>query len=162
MTTESEFVTMIKKHETLIYKVCYLYARGDRETVRDLYQDVVCALWKSRWRYGHRSSEQTWIYRVALNTVVSRHRGRRRMDFMGPMPDDVADSLPFVDDGELVERLYDLISRLPVAEQKLVYLYLDGLRINEMAQVLGLSYSSVGVGLHRIKEKLRTMNQNIK
>lgn len=160
MTTEAEFIKIIKKNESLIYKACYLYARGDRELVRDLYQEAVCALWKSRWRFNNRSSEQTWIYRVTLNTVVSYHRHQKR-NLIAPLADNVADTLSLTDDEELVERLYDLIGRLSAKDPKMVYLYLDGLSLPEIAKIIGLNYSNVGVRIHRIKEMLKTLNQNI-
>lgn len=164
MIDETEFVQTIKQHEPLIYKVCYLFAHRDREEglamddVRDLYQDVVCALWQSRRRFRGDSTVKTWIYRVALNTVVSHHRRKIKESILRPMPDNLADSLPYSDNDEMIDRLYLLISRLPAKDQKLVYLYIDGLSTVEIAQTLGISPSAAGVRLHRIKKTLIQLN----
>ena len=164
MIDETEFVQTIKQHEPLIYKVCYLFARRDREgdlamgDVRDLYQDVVCALWQSRRRFRGDCSAKTWVYRVALNTVVSHHRRKIKEVIIRPMPDNLADTLPCNGNDEMIERLYLLISRLPAKDQKIVYLYIDGLSTEEIAETLGISPSTAGVRLHRIKKTLIQMN----
>ena len=55
---------------------------------------------------------------------------------------------------ETVERLYTAIHQLPKADAALVLLYLDELSYREMADVLGISESNVGVKLNRAKKKL--------
>jgi RNA polymerase sigma-70 factor (ECF subfamily) len=55
---------------------------------------------------------------------------------------------------ETVERLYQAIHRLPKADAALVLLYLDELSYREMAEVLGISESHVGVKLNRAKKAL--------
>ena len=53
--------------------------------------------------------------------------------------------------------LYQLIDLLPKADRALIYLYIDGVSETEMASILGISPSSVGVRIHRIKQKLRDL-----
>ena len=55
---------------------------------------------------------------------------------------------------ETVERLYAAIRQLPKAESALVLLYLDDLSYRQMADVLGISESNVGVKLNRAKKAL--------
>jgi RNA polymerase sigma-70 factor (ECF subfamily) len=55
---------------------------------------------------------------------------------------------------ETVERLYEAIHQLPKTDVALVLLYLDELSYREMAGVLGISESNVGVKLNRAKKAL--------
>ncbi len=55
---------------------------------------------------------------------------------------------------ETVEQLYSAIHQLPKADAALVLLYLDELSYREMAEVLGISESNVGVKLNRVKKAL--------
>ena len=55
---------------------------------------------------------------------------------------------------ETVEQLYQAIHQLPKADAALVLLYLDELSYREMAEVLGISESNVGVKLNRAKKAL--------
>ena len=53
-----------------------------------------------------------------------------------------------------MEQLYAAIHQLPKADAALVLLYLDDLSYREMAEVLGISESNVGVKLNRAKKAL--------
>ena len=55
---------------------------------------------------------------------------------------------------ETVEQVYDAIHQLPKTDAALVLLYLDELSYREMAEVLGISESNVGVKLNRAKKAL--------
>ena len=59
-----------------------------------------------------------------------------------------------VEQRERVERLYEAIHQLPQTDIALVLLYLDELSYREMANVLGISESNVGVRLNRAKKTL--------
>ena len=55
---------------------------------------------------------------------------------------------------ETVEQLYKAIQQLPKTDAALVLLYLDDLSYREIAEVLGISESNVGVKLNRAKKAL--------
>jgi RNA polymerase sigma-70 factor (ECF subfamily) len=57
-------------------------------------------------------------------------------------------------DRETVDRMYAAIRRLPPANRALVLLYLDGFTYREIADVIGISETNVGVRLSRIKKQL--------
>ncbi len=59
-----------------------------------------------------------------------------------------------LDQDEKLDRLYAAIDRLDDVDKALVMMYLDEKSYREMADVLGLSESHVGVKLHRVKNKL--------
>ena len=65
-----------------------------------------------------------------------------------------ADSAEQAQQRETVEQLYNAIHQLPKADAALVLLYLDELSYREMAEVLGISESNVGVKLNRAKKAL--------
>ena len=58
---------------------------------------------------------------------------------------------------EIVEQLYNAIHQLPKTDAALVLLYLDELSYREMAEVLGISESNVGVKLNRAKKALTAL-----
>lgn len=65
-----------------------------------------------------------------------------------------ADSVELLEQRELVEQLYRAIHQLPESDVALVLLYLDGMSYSEMASVLGISETNVGVKLSRAKKIL--------
>ncbi|MCK4752784.1 MAG: sigma-70 family RNA polymerase sigma factor, partial [Planctomycetes bacterium] len=54
----------------------------------------------------------------------------------------------------VLNQVYDSIRQLSKSESSIVLLYLDSLSYDEMADVLGISKSNVGVRLNRAKKKL--------
>lgn len=60
---------------------------------------------------------------------------------------------------EAEETLRELIAKLPLKDQRLLRLYLDGWKQGEIAQMLGISESNVQTRMMRAKEKLRKMNE---
>lgn len=69
---------MINKHAGIIYKVCSMYGL-EKEDQKDLFQEIVLQLWKSFPSFREASQVSTWMYRIALNTAISRFRKERRI-----------------------------------------------------------------------------------
>ena len=62
---------------------------------------------------------------------------------------------------EVVEGLYAAIRQLPKAEAALVLLYLEDLSYREIAEVLGISESNVGVKLNRARKALGQLMKEV-
>jgi RNA polymerase sigma-70 factor, ECF subfamily len=155
VSQEREFITLIEEHKGIIYKVIRLYVNHD-EDERDLMQEILFQAWKSFPRFDGRSKFSTWLYRVALNTVLTF---KRRPNLV--IPHDNLASLNVsnaekrsVDD---TEALYLAIRGLGDLERMLITLHLDGYENDEIASIIGLTKNHVAVKLHRVKEAL--MNQ---
>jgi RNA polymerase sigma-70 factor (ECF subfamily) len=56
--------------------------------------------------------------------------------------------------GEIIGRLYEAIRELSKIDASVVLMHLDGLAYNEMAEILGISESNIGVKLNRAKKQL--------
>lgn len=148
---------LLARHAGLIRKVAAAYCR-DRGGRDDVVQEILLQLWRSRERYDGRCKESTWVYRVALNTAIARHR-RERRHAEGRREGVPLDELPRAagDDERdaIVERLVAAIGTLPALDRALVLLHLDGNDHATVAEVLGLTPSNVGTKLHRLKATLR-------
>ena len=68
-----------------------------------------------------------------------------------------ADSAEVAQQRDTVEQLYKAIHQLPKTDAALVLLYLDELSYREMADVLGISESNVGVKLNRARQRLNEL-----
>jgi RNA polymerase sigma-70 factor, ECF subfamily len=118
-------------------------------------------VWRSLPQFQGNASASTWVYRVALNTALGWHqKERRRQSRHQPIfaVEELSHTGPKSSDEivqrETVERLYAAIHQLPKTDAALVLLYLDDLSYRDMAEVLGMSESNVGVKLNRAKKAL--------
>ena len=148
------FRNWMEAHTAILYKVARAYGatHSDRE---DLFQEIALQLWHSVGAWHGDCAATTWIYRVALNTALAWRRRERRHSQGRQDIEDVSGLLvaPSVHDPRL-EWIYERIAELDEANRALALLMLDGFTYREMARVLGLSESNVGVRINRIKAGL--------
>jgi len=157
---KKQFVNLIEQNKALIYKFCYMYA-NETETPDDLFQEVVINLWKSFPDFRGESKIQTWMYRISLNTCITflRKSGKR------PKTQALTDEqLEYTESGDMssIKVLYSLINKLNAFEKAIILLYLEDRSYDEIAQIVGITKSNVGVRISRIKEKLSQMTNNQK
>lgn len=131
---------------------------------QDLAQELLLQAWRSIPRFEGKSSPATWFYRVALHTAMNWHRKDRPRRVhqqalldVHTVPLESADSCEQAEQRETVEQLYEAIHELPKTDVALVLLYLDEVSYREMASVLGISESNVGVKLNRAKKALAAL-----
>jgi len=158
--SEAVFKTWLQEHGGIVFKVARAYTFTDEDR-KDLVQDILLQLWVSLPQFEGKAKTSTWVYRVALNTALaSRRKSQRRKDRQIPLLE--VEDVPAVGNGdvqrlrdrEIVEHLYTAIRQLPKADAALLLLYLDDMSYREMAEVLGISESNVGVKLSRVRKQL--------
>ena len=162
---EAVFKRWLEQHIGLVFTVARTFAPSDADR-DDLVQEILLQLWRSLPRFEGKSKESTWIYRVALHTALAWQRSEhKRHATHTPWP--TLEELPAPDDpaarerAELVARLYAAIRQLPKVDAALVLLYLDDLSYREMAEVLGISETNVGVKLNRARKSLAELMKEV-
>ncbi len=150
----------LDEHGSSVMKVARAYTLTSEEC-QDLAQEILLQAWQSLPSFEQRASAATWFYRVALHTAMNWHRkDKPRRSRQQPLVEVQAvasegnDSAEQAQHRDTVEQLYKAIHQLPKTDAALVLLYLDQLTYREMAEVLGISESNVGVKLNRAKKAL--------
>lgn len=153
---ERVFSEWLRLHQGILFKVAHAYAweHADRQ---DLFQEITVQVWRSVDAFRGDSSVPTWMYRVALNTAIawtrreSRHRrGQEELKLAEALLTEAAS--PAQD--PRVEWLYHQIAQLKTVDRSVALLLLDGFSYKEIAEVVGLSETHVGVKINRIKTVL--------
>ena len=156
---EQRFLSLVDSNKQVIYKVCFMYATDD-ETISDLYQEVVLNLWTAFPRFRSESKPSTWVYRISMNTCISRLRHNTKQPETVSLTMSMADLFPEESEREQLQELYQLISQLGELERALILLWLDDKSYEEIAEILSISVSNVGVRINRVKAKLREMSNH--
>ena len=153
---QQRFTDWIREHGAILHHVVNGFAAGaDRH---DLMQEVLLAVWKAVPAFRGQAKPTTYLYRVCHNAALlwirTEKNYRRRVERFGAEPvvgsDVNADTLA----DERLGKVYAAIHQLKPVDRSLMLLSLDGLSYREMADVLGLSESNIGVKLNRIKTQL--------
>jgi RNA polymerase sigma factor (sigma-70 family) len=153
---EAPFLGLIKEHQAMIHKICYLY-RDSREDREDLFQEIVFQLWKGWPTFKGDAKVTTWMYRVALNTSIAVFRKKRPdIEYTMVLPD-----LPDEQVNEELalrhEQLFAALRQLSDDEKAIITLYFEEMSYKQIAEVVGINENYVGVKLNRIKAKLQTL-----
>ena len=139
----------------ILYRVLMVYADSAAER-EDLEQEIALALWRSSRGFEGNSADSTWGYRVALNTALTHRRKASRR----PPTDELKQESSAPDqDGDEQAWLYAAIRTLSPVDRSLVLLWLEGTNYEDMAGILCISPSLVGVKISRVKSRLRDMAQ---
>ncbi len=149
------FDEWLDRHTGLFFKVVRAYAFTPHEQ-DDLFQEISIQVWNSIPNFRGDSAVPTWIYRVALYSAIAWAR-REKKHHEGKQPLTEAEyalteTAKFKD--SRLDWLYEQIGRLNEIDRSLTLLLLDGFSYKEMATVLGISESNVGVKINRIKKHL--------
>ncbi len=133
----------------------------------ELLQDIAFAVWRSLPRFNQQSSLKTYILSIAHNRSIS-HVTKHVREGVSTPTDEVVLTGDHCPSGELEaerkeNRLMRGIQQLPIAQRQLLALALEGLSYEEIADILGITVSNVGVRLNRAKKALKeSVEQMIK
>jgi RNA polymerase sigma-70 factor (ECF subfamily) len=146
---QNEYIKLIQKHNGIIHKVIGLYV-DNPEDKKDLHQEVLLQAWKSYKNFNGRSVFSTWLYKVALNTVLTFHKKRKTLEDL----DKIEPTESTTERQEDFEILYHIIKSFEEVDRMLITLHLDGYKNNEIAEITGMTQNHINVKIHRIKGKI--------
>ena len=158
---ETIFKEWLGKYKQLIFKVVRGYSVNGKDD-DDLFQEILLGLWLSIPRYEEKAKETTWIYRVALNTALTWQRDKTRkkkrdkkiISSLERIADTTEDNFHRQQTEKVIEQVYEAIHELGKVDASIILMWLDALSYEQMAEVLGISKTNVGVKLNRAKKQL--------
>jgi RNA polymerase sigma-70 factor (ECF subfamily) len=156
MSDKKEFLEIISRYQGIIHKVCWIYFRNkcDRE---DAFQEILYQLWKSFPGIKNYQSVGSWIYAVSINISLARLRKTSRVEYMDRVPD-IADKSDIIDKitwDESLKKLLNAIYLLDEIDRSIMLLYLEEKSYEEIAEIIGITKSNVGVRISRAKNDLK-------
>lgn len=155
---EERFHAFINDHYGIIRKLCRGYSNS-KEDFEDNVQEVCFQLWKSVDKFEGKSKSGTWVYRLTLNVCLyNLNKRKKRVDhpseinFIAKKADEYT---PLHESDSPLNILYESITLLSPIDRAIIMLYLEKKEHSEIAEVVGLSVSNVGVKINRIKKQLK-------
>ncbi|MER8391257.1 RNA polymerase sigma factor [Mesorhizobium sp. M1340] len=158
------FRTIIKTHNQRLYRIARGVVRNDSEA-EDIVQEAYVSAFAHLESFRGDASLATWLSRIVINEALGRLRKRRRMVAMPENPQAEIIRFPFnpSDDPErtmaqrqileLVERATDSLP--DVYRMVFVARVIEGLSIEETAELLGVRPETIKTRLHRARALVR-------
>jgi RNA polymerase sigma-70 factor (ECF subfamily) len=157
---KNEFLEILSNYQGILYKVSLVYfkSKTDRE---DNFQEIVYQLWKSYPKLQNKKSIGSWIYAVSINTSISRIKKEKRIEYHENSPElpDNSDIIDEITKNESLQLLINAVYNLDEIDKSIMLLYLEERNYDEIAEIIGISKSNVGVRINRAKKVLK---QNLK
>lgn len=160
-----EYLRLMHRHQNIIFRVCKIYAPTDMFIHDDLQQEVAIAVWKEVGKHGisrlrDKECEAAWMYRIAVNTVISYIKHYIFPHNILPLDDDEANKLLPEESCEKMEEIRELMEFLPARDQRILDRYLDGYSYAQIGEAEHLSLTAVSSRLYRVTQKLKQMHDN--
>ncbi len=163
---EQAFATLFQLHKKRVYSVCLLMTKDVAEA-EDLTQEAFLQVFRSVGSFRCDSAFSTWLYRIAVNTVLMKLR--RRKTPLVSLDEPVSSESPSLrrDIGRTDPRLCGAIDRialrramleLPEGCRKIFALHeVEGYQHHEIAKMLDCSVGNSKSQLHKAKMKMRDL-----
>jgi len=158
---EQEFLSRIEQHKGILYKVSKMYM-DNRDDQDDLFQEMVCQLWKAYDSFKGESQFSTWMYRVAINTaIVFLKKEKRKVDKYEIVSENIKeeDCDAHIKESQ-IEHFYKAVQKLDKIDKAIIFYQLEGFSHREIGENLGISEGNARVKLNRAKEKLKEIIKN--
>lgn len=141
---------------------------GNREDAEEAVQDIFLKVHRGLGSFRGESGVRTWLYRITVNTCLTRLRNRKiehlfpeSIDSGGWDGPDTFASLEKNPEEQLIERdnsemMLKAIDRIsPDEKEVLILLHVDGLKYEEIAEALDVPIGTVCARIHRARKSLR-------
>lgn len=152
------FDRLVDRHKKLVWHIL-LRMTGNHDDAKDLMQEVFLRVFRKLEQYRFDAALSTWIGRIAY-TIALRFLERYRPDTV-PFDEDKAGSLVFDPQRELAlsdarQRVAAALKSLAPVPRTIVSLYhLQGLSVDDIANLIGQPSGTIKSHLYRARRKMR-------
>ena len=153
------FGELVERYQRLVASVAWRYGIGQME-IEDVVSEIFVKAYQNLHRFRPEHAFSTWLYRLAINHAIDHTRRQRKEQGRTEMPQSLPDPAPTAGEGVESEERATLV-RSALAKLKAHYrdvlflVYVEGLKVEEVAGVLGLPQGTVKTRLMRGREAMR-------
>jgi RNA polymerase sigma-70 factor (ECF subfamily) len=130
------------------------------DLAQEVCQEVFLRLYAALRKGQGIDNTRAWVFTVARNCALSARVSDAMLESLEPlMEDQLAEASPSPErallDREKFRRLHDAVSNLSPQQRHCLHLRVEGFRYREIADIVGISTSTVGEFLSRAVKRLR-------
>jgi RNA polymerase sigma-70 factor, ECF subfamily len=154
------FRDLVTRYQNLVAGIAWR-SGCRREDVEDVVSEVFLKVFRNLHQYRPDHAFSTWLYKLTANHVVDRSRRMKKERGRTEMPEQVEDTTTAgAEDAMEAEERHSLVRKaLALVDdryrQVMHFVYVEGLKVDETARLLGLPEGTVKTRLMRGREALR-------
>ncbi len=151
---------MINKHGDKVLRICYTYLK-DTHLAEDAFQETFIRVYQKFRTFKGKSSENTWIMRIAINTCKNYLRTSwfKKIVLMDHSTIENNSNLTGryeTNEYKRLEMVEEIMELKPIYKEVIYLFYYFQLNVAEIATVLRIKESTVTVRLSRARDQLKT------
>jgi len=163
------FTALVHKHEKRAIHIAYAFL-GNFEDACDMAQEAFVKVYENLNRFKGQSLFSTWLYRIVANRCkdflrkenlrkwglwIPRDRNRNKRS-LADQPVTRKKALKDLLDQELGAQIHEALEKLPLRQKSVFILrYLEGMRMEEIAQTENLTTGAVKAHLWQAGQKMK-------
>ncbi len=162
---KKKFAKLYDKYVEKIYRFVFLKV-SSQEEAQDLTSQVFTKGWK-KFRKGEKiDNPPAYLYQIARAEIANHHREKAKFQVTNAVSDQIIDSNPGIEETqELQSELEILKKTLPQLKDDyqnvVIWRYLEGLSIKDIAEITERPEGTVRVMVHRALKELREKMENL-
>jgi RNA polymerase sigma-70 factor (ECF subfamily) len=157
-----EFQNIYEQYHLIVFRYLYGLHGGPTEEVEDLTTAVFLRAWKSRHRFrGNHKAALGWLIKIARNLVIDSYRRKGRSGSLIDIENQIIPSNDLSPEEcfflqDQIATLWKLLTILsPQQREIIVFRYILGWRVKDIAKQLNKSENNISVSIRRILKHLQ-------
>ncbi len=130
---------------------------GDTHRAQDVHQEVFLGIWRRWQKYDGQINWKAYLYRATVRKAIQLAKKSRTERLFEQQPEYTSKEEPdeSLRAAELQQKLAGRLARLPKRQAEVFVLSrIEGLKTEQIAELLGCSQETVRVHLHRAMKRL--------
>ncbi len=151
------FENLVEQSYMLVFKVSYKWCRT-KEDAEDITQEVFVKLAKNIFNFREKSSFQTWLYRIVVNTAkdYTKKEERKLIKETAFREEQKLKSVSTQSKTSTDDKIYQLIELLPKKlKDTALLVFGEGMNHREAAEVLDCAEKTISWRIHQVKKELK-------
>ncbi len=150
--TREEFAGAVTEHGRRMFRAARAVLDSDADA-EDAVSQAVLQAWQSLDGLKNREAVRPWLVKIAVNCAYAQRRRQGGVVYLDDLPQEPAARETICHDG-----LWEAVCALPAERRTVVVLfYYEGLRVDEIARLLGAPQGTVKSRLSRARKQLKEM-----
>lgn len=158
---KKRFLEVYEQHSDALFRFSY-YKLSDREKAKDVVQDTFVKVWEYLSAEGEIKNIKALMYKIASNAIIDNYRKKKESsldllleDGFDPAEEGGAEHMIDKVNGSLALKL---LSQLDESLQEILLMrYVDGLSVQEIAEIHDERENTISVKIHRALKELNEL-----
>lgn len=152
--SDEAFEQLVQRYLKSIYNFLYQFTQ-DRDSLDDLTQETFIKAWKNIRKFDLKKNFRTWLFTIAKNTAYDYLKKKKTLPFSNFIDDEgnnelenISEENPLSDEilmrQELAQEFEKKLQEIPDNYRLILLMrYRDDFSLQEIAEILNLSYNTV-------------------